>query len=261
MRPLRIGVVDYVNSRPLARGLEKERASGRFELRYLSPARIADQLAAGELDVGLLPSIELARIAGLAVVPGIAIAATHEVRSVLLVSQVPIAEIRRLAVDENSRTSAALVRILLEERYGLRPATEPAAPRLAEMLAGADAALLIGDPALRVDRERYVVLDLAGEWLELTGLPFVFAVWAVREERASLELDQLFARSLATGMAELESIVAETAVETGLPAAVLRDYYRRNLRFEMGATEQRGLAEFLLRAERAGLVGTSLPAR
>jgi chorismate dehydratase len=254
MPTLRIGVVDYVNSRPLARGLEHERASGRFELHYLSPARIADGLAAGTLDVGLMPSIELARIPALEVVPGLAIAATHEVRSVLLVSKVPITEIRTLALDESSRTSAALVRILLAERYGVRPATAPAAPDLERMLETADAALVIGDPALRVERERYVVLDLAGEWLELTGLPFVFAVWAARREVASPELDTLLARSLEVGLSELDSIVAETAVESGLPEAVLRDYYTRNLRFVLGEDERRGLEEFLLRAERAGLV-------
>jgi chorismate dehydratase len=201
-----------------------------------------------------VPSIELARIPGLEVVPGLAIAATHEVRSVLLVSKVPVGEIRRVALDENSRTSAALVRILLAERYGLRPETAPAAPRLEAMLERADAALVIGDPALRVERDRYVVLDLAGEWLELTGLPFVFAVWAVRRERASRELDALLAESLRVGMAELDEIVVEVARASGFAEPVLADYYRRNLRFEMGPDERRGLDEFLLRAERAGLI-------
>src|SRR5262245_33646177 len=103
MTPLKIGVVSYVNSRPLARGLERWQGDGRFELVHLPPARLADELAAGRLDVGLVPSIELLRIPDLEVVPGLAIAATHEARSVLLVSKVPIRQIRRLALDENSR--------------------------------------------------------------------------------------------------------------------------------------------------------------
>lgn len=219
---------------------------------------IADRLAAGTLDVGLVPSIELARIPGLTVLPGLAIAATHEVRSVLLVSKVPIGEIASVALDENSRTSAALVRMILEDRYGLAPVFRQAQANLAEMLATADAALIIGDPALTVPREQYVVLDLAGEWLEMTGLPFVFAVWAAREEIVTAELVVPFTESFETGLAELDQIIAETAEESGLPAAILRDYFTRNLRYRMGPAEQAGLAEFLRRAESHGL--TTAPA-
>ena len=251
--PFHIGIVHYINSRPLSRGLQRGEPGGSFVCELLPPAVIADRLRDGSLDVGLVPSIEVARIPGLAVVPGIAIAATHEVRSVLLVSQVPIGEIRSVALDENSRTSAALVRILLAERYGLEPEYRAARADLEEMLAGSDAALLIGDPALTVPRDRYVVLDLAGEWLELTGLPFVFAVWAVREALPAGDLVATLAASLATGLAELDAIVAETAAETGLAPAVLADYYTRNLRFTMGPAEQAGLAEYLRRAAARGL--------
>ncbi len=256
MPPLRIGVVSFVNSRPLARGLEKGRAggAGEYELQYLPPARIADGLAAGRLDVGLVPSIEMVRIPDLVMIPGLAIAATHEVRSVLLVSRVPVAEIRRVALDENSRTSAALVKILLAERYGVHPETAPAAPDVETMLESADAALVIGDPALRIDRERYLVLDLAGEWLELTGLPFVFAAWAARREVASQQLAALLEASLERGLAELDEIVSEVAAETGLAELLLHDYYTRNLRFRMGLEEEEGLREFLRRAE-PGLAG------
>jgi chorismate dehydratase len=247
---LRIGIVAYVNSRPLARGLEARRGEGAFELIYLPPAKLADELAAGRLDVGLLPSVELLRIPELEVVPGLAIAATHEVRSVLLVSKVPIAEIRRVALDENSRTSAALVRMILERRYGIVPETAPAAPELDVMLESSDAALVIGDPALRVDRDRYLVLDLAGEWLEMTGLPFVFAVWAARAAAAGPELTRLLQASFETGLAELGQIIAEVAAETGLSPLLLEDYYTRNLRFRMGPDEEAGLREFLSRAEK-----------
>lgn len=258
MKQLRVGVVNYINSRPLSRGLFREGEEGGFFCESLPPAVIADRLAAGTLDVGLVPSIELARIAGLTVIPGLAIAATHEVRSVLLVSKVPVGEIASVALDENSRTSAALVRMILKDRYGLEPSFRQARADVEGMLASADAALIIGDPALTVPRERFVVLDLAGEWLEMTGLPFVFAVWAVREEVAIAPLVAPFAASLDAGLAELDAIVAETSKETGLAPAVLRDYFTRNLRYRMGPAEQAGLAEFLRRAESHGL--TSAPA-
>jgi len=250
---VKIGIVHYVNSRPLAWGLLHPPRPAGIDPVLLPPAKVADGLASGALDVGLVPSIELARIPGLVVVPDLAIAATHEVRSVLLVSRVPVGDIRRVALDENSRTSAALVRLLLAERYGLSPRYEAASPRLEEMLERADAALVIGDPALHVDRERYVVLDLAGEWLELTGLPFVFAVWAARGEVAGPELVDALERSFAAGWAALDSIVAEAALETGLPRAVLHDYYTRNLRYRIGAAEQAGLSEYLRRCAAAGL--------
>jgi len=253
---LRVGIVHYVNARPLSRGLLRAGAASGLACELLPPAAIADRLRDGSLDVGLVPSIELARNPGLAIVPGLAIAATHEVRSVLLVSKVPVREIRSVALDENSRTSAALVRILLQERYGLVPETRPAAARLEEMLEDSDAALLIGDPALAVPRDRYVVLDLAGEWLELTGLPFVFAVWAARGEVAERVPVDRFRASLDAGLAELDAIVAETAAETGLEPAVLSDYYTRNLRYPMGAAEQAGLGEFLRRAAAHGLAPT-----
>ncbi len=258
MPPLRIGVVAYINSRPLARGLERWKDDGRFVLVYLSPAKLADELAAGRLDVGLLPSVELLRIPDLSVVPGLAIAATREVRSVLLVSKVPIREIRRVALDRNSRTSAALVKIVLAERYGIAPETSPAAPELERMLETADAALVIGDPALRIDRSRYVVLDLAGEWFELTGLPFVFAVWAVRKDVDAAAIADLLRSSFELGRREMSEIIAETARESGLQAAVVGDYFERNLRFEMTDAERDGLSAFLRRAASSSASGPEL---
>jgi chorismate dehydratase len=246
---LRVGVVDYVNSRPLAWGLAED---PEIEPVLLPPAGVADELAAGRLDAGLLPSIELARIPNLAVVPGLAIAARHEVRSVLLVSRVPVAEIRSLALDENSRTSAVLARLVLAGRYAIAPRNVTVPPRIDEMLAVAEAAVVIGDPALHVDRDRWVVLDLAGEWLEMVGLPFVFAVWAARADRPLGGLVERLQRSHREGMSSLPAIVARASRETGLPEAVLEDYYRRNLRFDMGPAEQAGLAEFLRRAAAAG---------
>lgn len=251
---LRVGIVHYLNSRPLAWGFRRGRYAERFAARYLSPARVADALAAGEIDVGLVPTIELQRIPGLRVVPGACVAASREVRSVLLIVKPGVDAPRRVSLDENSRTSAALVQILLAERYGLRPETVAARADLDAMLAESDAALLIGDPALAVDRTRYRVHDLAAEWRQWTGLPFVFAVWAVRAGVEAEELARPFRESLALAEAELEALIAEAADETGLPVASLHDYFTRCLHFHLGEAELAGIREFHRRAGKLGLI-------
>ena len=230
-----------------------------FEVSFLPPARVADGLEAGELDVGLVPAIELQRISGLRALPGTCVAARSEVRSVLLISRRDIGEVRRVALDENSRTSAALVRILLREAHGVEAEYLEAPADLEAMLAEADAALLIGDPALHVDRESFQVLDLAAEWRSLTGLPFVFAVWAVREEAAVPGLDRPFRDSLALAEAEMEELIREAREDTGLEVAELRDYLTRCLRFHLGAREIAGLEEFYRRAHRHGLIAKPVP--
>ena len=223
---------------------------------------MADLLAAGELDVGLIPSIELQRIEGLEVLPGLAVAAEREVRSVLMVSRVPPGEIRKLALDENSRTSAALVRILLEERYGVTPECVAAAPDVEAMLAGADAALVIGDPALHIERGRYLILDLAREWRELTGYPFVFAVWAVRAALPhEAAIQRVFEESLRSARESMEELAASAASELGLPLPVVRTYLTRNLSFTLGQPELAGLREFLGRARQHGLIERVEPLR
>jgi len=256
---LRVGIVDYLNSRPLAWGFLTGRMPAELEASYHPPARVADLLAAGELDVGLVPSIELQRIPGLRVLPGMGVCASHEVRSVLLVSQCEPADIRRLALDRYSRTSAALVQILLADVWGARPEVVTAAPDVEAMLADADAALVIGDPALRVDRTAYRVLDLAAGWRGLTGHPFVFAVWAVRSGVDTAGLDELFHRSLALGMAEIDRIVAAAAGELGLPPAELREYLTSSLGFRLGEDELQGLREYFRRAAAHGLLPTVVP--
>ncbi len=258
---LRVGIVHYLNSRPLAWGFRRGRMGEGFEVSYLPPAAVADGLAAAELDVGLVPAIELQRIPGLSAVAGPCVAATREVRSVLLISRREIARIRRVRLDENSRTSAALVRILLAERYGVTAEYEQAPADLAAMLDGADAALLIGDPALTVDRQRYRVLDLAAEWRELTGHPFVFALWAVRDGVSRPGLDQTFQESLRLAQAELPLLIREAAAETGLPAAEIERYLTRNLGFHLGPEERAGLREFHRRAFAHGLIPRLEPLR
>ena len=256
---LRVGIVHYLNSWPLAWSFLTGQAPPELAPVYLPPARVADGLAAGGLEVGLVPSVELQRIPGLSVVPGLCIASQHEVRSVLLVSRVPPAEIRRVALDESSRTSAVLVRLLLAERHGVRPEAMPFRPDLEAMLAEADAALLIGDPALRVPRDRFHVIDLAAEWRALTGLPFVFAVWAVAPGVESGGLARWLAASLAAGQREMPRLVAMAAAETGLGEVEVRTYLTEHLSYHLGAAERASLEELFRRAEQHGLLPAPRP--
>ena len=258
---LRVGIVHYLNSRPLAWGFRRGRVGAGFDVRYLPPAAVADGLAAGALDVGLVPAIELQRIPGLVALPGPCVAATREVRSVLLISKREIGAIRRVSLDENSRTSAALVRILLAERHGVAADYVQAPADLEAMLEAADAALLIGDPALRVDRGRYRVLDLAAEWRELTGHPFVFALWAVRGGVELPDGGGAFRDSLRLGEAEIGELIAEAAAETGLDRATLERYLTENLTFHLGVEELAGLEEFHRRAHALGLIAELRPVR
>lgn len=254
MPKLRVGIVNFLNSKPLAWGFLKGHHADLFAPSYHPPALVARLLAQGNLDIGLIPSIEVQRIPNLRVLPDMCVAAKHEVRSVLLVSRGPVEEIRRVALDQNSRTSATLVRVLLRERYGINPEYLHERPDPERMLSEADAALIIGDPALRVDRERYHIIDLAEEWNELTGLPFVFAVWAVRPEVDIPDLPFYFKSSLRYGLSSLDTLVRESAAELGLDSSEVRSYLTENLSFFLRQEEIEGLEEFYRRAHAHGLI-------
>jgi chorismate dehydratase len=251
---LRVGIVNFLNSKPLAWGFLKGHHADLFAPSYHPPAMVARLLAQGNLDIGLVPSIELQRIPNLRVLPDMCIAARHEVRSVLLVSRAPVTEIRRVALDQNSRTSATLVRVLLKERYGLEPEYLHERPDPERMLAEADAALIIGDPALKVDRERYRVIDLAAEWNELTGYPFVFAVWAARPEVDIPDLPFYFKSSLRYGLSSLDTVVREAAAELNLDSSGVRSYLTENLSYFLRQDELDALEEFYRRAHAHGLI-------
>lgn len=261
MPRLRVGIVDYLNSRPLAWDFLSGALGDRYQALYEPPARVADQLAAGDIDIGLIPSIEFQRIPDLVAIPGACVASAKAVRSVLLVSNVPYTQIQTLALDQNSRTSATLVRILLAELYGVRPKTAPAAPNLDSMLATSDAALIIGDPALRIPVKEGRVLDLATAWNDLTGLPFVFAFWAVRREMVQPALELDFRRSALHGSENLSVLAHEAARELSLEADDLLEYLTENLSFELGDQEVAGLEEYYRRAEAAGMIDSAKPLR
>ena len=254
MPKLRVGIVNFLNSKPLAWGFLKGHHADLFAPSYHPPALVARLLGQGNLDIGLIPSIEVQRIPNLRVLPDMCVGAKREVRSVVLVSRGPVEDIRRVALDQNSRTSSTLVRILLRERWGLDPEYLHERPDPERMLSEADAALIIGDPALRLDRDKYQVIDLAAEWNALTGLPFVFAVWAVRPEVDHPDLPFYFKSSLRYGLSSLDTLVREAAAELGLDTSEVRAYLTENLHYFLRAEELEGLEEFYRRAHSHGMI-------
>src|SRR5450432_1409947 len=170
---LRVSAVSYLNTTPLVWGMLHGAQQDLFDLDFRVPAGCADQLASGAADIGIVPSFELTR-QDLEIIPGTGIACRGPVRSILLISSRPAAEIRTLAVDSSSRTSVELARVILERKFQASPRQFPHAPDLDAMLRIADAALIIGDPALRIELSvPYHVYDLGAEWVEMTGLPMV----------------------------------------------------------------------------------------
>ncbi len=255
----RLCAVHYLNAVPLIWGLHNGLGAGRIALTTASPAECAERLRRGTADLGLVPVAEMAR-QGLPYVPGTCISADGAVRSILLVSRVPWEEVRTLATDSNSRTSAVLARVILKERFGVQVTAEARPPVLDDMLQAADAALVIGDAALHLDPDSlpYRVLDLAEEWLRLTGLPMVFAVWAGPAAESAPWLENLLTESLDYGEAHLDEICAGEAEKYGVDADFARHYLSRHVRFRLGERERAGLAEFLRRGEELGLI---LPGR
>src|SRR5947209_1695314 len=191
---------------------------GLFKLTFRVPSLCAELVASGAADIGNIPAIELSR-QNLEMVPGLGVAARGAVRSILLISKRPLTEIRTLAADSSSRTSVALTRIILSRRYGVEPEFHPYAPDLTAMLARADAALIIGDPALRLDREAlpYLVTDLGQEWIEMTGLPMVFAVWAGQKRHITPAVAEALAESCRFGRAHLEDVITIDGGARGIP--------------------------------------------
>ena len=224
---------------------------GLFDLEFRIPAECADQLASGAADIGIVPSFELTR-QDLEILPGAGIACHRAVRSILLISKCPAAQIRTLAVDSSSRTSVELVRVILERRYGAEPRQITHAPDLDAMLRVADAALIIGDPALRIDPAslRWQVYDLGKEWMEMTGLPMVFAVWAGHRHAVSPLVAEAFRESCRFGLAHMEEIVAVESVSRGFPEAVVREYLTHHIVHELGERDYRGMYLFLNYARR-----------
>ena len=251
---IRLGAVSYLNTGPLVDGLDLQ--PERFEVRFDVPSRCATLLHEHQVDLGLIPSIEYLQGADYRIVPGAAIVSDGPVASVALFSRKPVREITSIALDVSSKTSVALLKILCTRWFEIAPAFSPMAPDMTAMLQQNDAALIIGDNALFADDERLGLekVDLAEEWVGMTGLPFVFAFWAGRPGAAGPEDVTALNEARDRGLANPER-VAERYFP-GDPAKVRRgaEYLRENVKYDFGEREQAGLRMFYTLAAALGIV-------
>ena len=257
--PLRVAAVRYLNSAPLVWGLEHGPYRERFQVEYTVPSRCADLLRASEADAGIIPSIEYQRIRNLKIVPGLSVSSCGPVRSVLLISRCPLQAIQSIAVDTASRTSACLLEILLDRHFHILPLLVPHDPDLERMLRERDAALIIGDPALASDFPGLQVWDMATEWRKMTGLPFVFAFWALRAEAATPDWVPAFQQSTVYALAHLNEIIEQETRRTGLTPELIRSYLTENIDFSLGEENLKGLRLFYSLAEQLGLTPATKP--
>lgn len=242
----RVCAVSFLNTTPLVWGMLHGPQRGLFDVEFRIPAACADALASGAADIGIVPSFELTR-QHLQVIPGAGIACRGAVRSILLICSKPASEIRTLAADSSSRTSVQLARVILERRFHASPAILPHAPYLDSMMAVADAALIIGDPALHLDPSKlpYFVYDLGAEWVEWTGLPMVFAVWAGRREAIDAGVERAFRESCRYGRERIEEIVTAESERRRFDPELVRQYLTRHIVHELGEREYEGMERFL----------------
>jgi len=238
-----IGAVTYLNARPLTFCLEQE--APRARISFDLPARLAEALSSGDIDVALVPSIELARNPELSIVSDACVACDGPVRSVKLFSRVPPDRIERLALDEGSRTSAALVRILLAERFGLKPRLEPLPIGATLDSLEADAAMLIGDRGMFPPGDGFrFEWDLGEQWSNWTGLPLVFAMWAARPGVDLNETARVLTTARDKGIQRLDEIARLESPGLGIPEDECLRYLRENLQFKLGDQQRAGLELF-----------------
>jgi chorismate dehydratase len=264
MRLLRISAISYLNTAPLMWDFEHGEQGRNFDISYTLPSACARALEAGTADIGIIPAAAYAQIPGLQVLPGVAIASRRAVRSILLVSKVPVEKIRTIALDTSSLTSVALTKILFEKWLGGGRSFTAMEPNLDQMLATNDAGLLIGDPALQVDRSRYLTIDLAEEWIRHTGKPFVFAFWAIRQQALredalreaapAPDLAQVFQDSRDHGLApsSLNQIAREWSPRLELREDEVRSYLSESIHYELDPGCVEGLQLFYRYAAEVG---------
>jgi len=257
MRKLRIAAISFLNTAPLMWDFDHTKLGGEFDIISTIPSECAELLRTGAADIGIVPVVAYTYIPELRIIPNLAIAAKGSVRSILLVSKVPLEEIRTVAADTSSRTSVALARVLFRKWMGGAREFTPMPPLLEAMLACCDAALLIGDPALTVDRTRYVCYDLAEEWKRLTGHPFVFAFWAVRASALSetdLDLTKIFQQSRDHGLANVDALARDWAPRVGISEQAVRTYLSENIDYSLDDENLAGLELFLRYAVECGVL-------
>jgi chorismate dehydratase len=280
LKKLRISIVQYLNTAPLVWGFTHGPLQGKYDLSFTVPSQCAEALRAGAADIAIIPAIEYQRIPDLVVLPDLAIASKQRVHSLLLIAKKPIEQVRRIALDRSSRSTQALTRILCAEHWKITPEFAEADPELDVMLRDADAALLIGDPALRLSvaaeteakrgaageqicagssigfagAQSVHVYDIVEQWRRLTNLPAVLAIWAGRREVLTPDVAADFAASRDFGMTHITEISTAASREMQLSPAVLADYLRQNIDFSLGEKNCRGLELFFRLAAKLQLI-------
>jgi chorismate dehydratase len=282
---LRISIVQYLNTAPLVWGFTNGPLRGKYDLSFTVPSQCAEQLRRRAVDVAIIPAIEYQRIDDLVILPDMAIASKKQVRSLLIIAKKPIEQVQSFALDGSSRSTQALTRILCAEKWKIAPQFFEAPPDLSAMLNQADAALLIGDPALRISvgiennswpgtegqticpaavlgitsAEMLYVYDVVGEWRTLTGLPAVLAVWAARRDIATPQVTADFLASRDFGMSRLAEISIDGARDLELPQRTLESYLRQNIDFSLDEENRRGLELYFAHAAKLGLIPQAKP--
>jgi chorismate dehydratase len=280
VQKLRISIVQYLNTAPLVWGFTNGPLAGKYDLSFTVPSQCAEAMRTGAADIAIIPAIEYQRIPGLVVLPDLAIASQNRVRSLLIVSRKPIDQVRSVALDRSSRSTQAFTRILAAEHWKIDPEFFETEPDLSAMLGKADAAMLIGDPALRIsiaiERKSTVspqgramcaaaalgitsaeiihVYDVVGEWRKFSSLPAVMAIWAARPEVVTPEVLADFSASRNFGITQLAAISLEAAQELELPQPALESYLRHNIDFSLGEENRRGLERYFQEAAKLGLI-------
>jgi chorismate dehydratase len=282
MGKLRISIVEFLNTAPLVWGFTDGPMAGRYDLSFAVPSQCAEDLRAGRADVGIIPAIEYQRMENVVALPGMAVAAKREVRSILVISKVPIEQARSLALDTNSRSSVGLVRLLCQRHWNIAPEFIDMAPDPNAMLAKADTALIIGDPALRLrlkldamqakvpkgdacccgdDDEQLVsgvdtlfIYDIAQQWREMTGRACVLAIWVARRGTVTPEIVRDFQASREYGLAHIGEIAEGAALKLDLQPRDLERYLTENIDFSLDEENLAGLKLYYEECARAGLI-------
>jgi chorismate dehydratase len=261
MAKFKVSVVQYLNTVPLIWGMLRGGQQEKFDLGFTTPAHCADAVRDGLAEIGIIPTIELQRIENLEVVPHVSISSLHRVKSVAVFSRQPLEKVATIAVDASSRTSAALLTVLLKKFYRLSPKLLTAEPDGDSMLKAADAALLIGDPALVYNRSDIIVYDLAEEWNKFTGLPFVFAVWAGPASAGLRSVADDFQRSRDYGLDHIDEIAYEYAPRHFLTPEQVKVYLTQHINYNLDEAHREGLALFHRLAREIGLIPRLSPVR
>ncbi|MGH9717444.1 MAG: menaquinone biosynthetic enzyme MqnA/MqnD family protein [Candidatus Acidiferrales bacterium] len=287
MTKLRISVVEFLNTAPLVWGFTDGPLSGKYDLSFAVPSLCAEALRRGEADVGIIPAIEYQRMDGMVALPGMAIASKGEVRSLLLVAKKPIEMAKRIALDTSSRSTVALVRMLATERWKISPEFVDAAPDPSEMLRSADAALVIGDPALEISLkmdilagkapggeqccqgdpddmpvpgfETLFVYDVVHQWRQMTGKPSVLAIWVGRRSVVTPELVADFLASKKYGQEHVREIAEAASIRLDMSPRSLEDYLTDNINFDLDEENLSGLQLYFEKAAAAGLIPSARP--